>query len=142
MAPIGRIAFVASCSFFFISVAQVVGMPMGIVTAMATAIVVAVTGVNCVEVIHTKAILCYDDTMMRHWDSACTEIGGQLKRWYWPWGQENNIQLQAKMSKSMPKLRSKWLEYPTLWCRTYLIIAHVWGVPPPLTRVSSQPLPP
>ena len=56
-------------------------MPMGIVTALATAIFVAVTGVNCVEVIHTKAILCYDDTMMRHWDSACTEIGGQLKRW-------------------------------------------------------------
>ena len=27
-------------------------MPMGIVTAMAAAIVVAVTGVNCVEVIH------------------------------------------------------------------------------------------
>ena len=57
-------------------------MPMGIVTAMATANVVAVTGVNCVEVIHTKAILCYDDTMMRHWDSDCTEIGRQLKRWY------------------------------------------------------------
>ena len=56
-------------------------MPMGIVTALATAIFVAVTGVNCVEVIHTKAILCYDDTMMRHWDSACTEIGEQLKRW-------------------------------------------------------------
>ena len=54
-------------------------MPMGIVTAMTTAIVVAVTRVNCVEVIHTKALLCYDDTMMRHWDSACTEIGGQLK---------------------------------------------------------------
>ena len=53
---------------------------MGIVTAMATAIVVAVKRVNCVEVIHTKAILCYYDTMMRHRDSACTEIGGQLKR--------------------------------------------------------------
>ena len=60
-------------------------MPMHIVTAIATAIVVAVTGVNFVEVIHTKAIFCYDDTMMRHQDSACTEIGGQLKRWYWPW---------------------------------------------------------
>ena len=35
-----------------VPVAQVVGMPMGIVTAMATAIVVAVTRVNCVEVIH------------------------------------------------------------------------------------------
>ena len=55
-------------------------MPMGIGTAMATAIVVAVTRVNCVEVIRTKAILCYDDTMMRHRDSTCTEIGGQLKR--------------------------------------------------------------
>ena len=33
-------------------------MPMGIVTAMAAAIVVAVTRVNCVEVIHTEAILC------------------------------------------------------------------------------------
>ena len=33
-------------------------MPMGIVTAMATAIVVAVTMVNCVEVIHTEVILC------------------------------------------------------------------------------------
>ena len=53
-------------------------------TAMATAIVVAVTGINCVEVIHMEAILCYDDTMMRHCDCACTEIGGQLKRWYWP----------------------------------------------------------
>ena len=60
-------------------------MPMGIVTAMATAIVVTVTGVNCVEVMHTKAILGYDDTMMRYRDGACTEIGGQLKRWYWPW---------------------------------------------------------
>ena len=60
----------------------------GIVTAMTTAIVVAVTRVNCVEVIHTKALLCYDDTLMRHWDSACTEIGGQLKRWYWPWSRK------------------------------------------------------
>ena len=51
----------------FVPVTQVVGMPMGIVTAMARAIVVAVTGVNCVEVIHTKAILCYDDTITRHW---------------------------------------------------------------------------
>ena len=66
----------------FVPVPQVVGV--GIVTAMATAIVVAVTGINCVEVIHMKAILCYDDTMMRHCDCACTEIGGQLKRWYWP----------------------------------------------------------
>ena len=96
----------------FVPVAQV-GIPMKIVTAMATAIVVAVTGANCVEVIHTKAILCYDD-MMRHWDSACTEIGGQLKHWYCSY-------LQAKISKSTPNFRSKWLEYPTLWCHTYLI---------------------
>ena len=41
-------------------------------TAIATAIAVAVTGVNCVEVIHAKAILCSDDRMMRHRDSACT----------------------------------------------------------------------
>ena len=31
-------------------------MPMGTVTAMATAIVVAVTRVNCVEVMNTKGI--------------------------------------------------------------------------------------
>ena len=97
----------------FVPVAQV-GIPMKIVTAMSMAIVVAVTGVNCVEVIHMKAILCYDDTMMIHWDSACTGIGGQLKRWYCSY-------LQAKISKSMPNFRSKWLEYPTLWCHTYLI---------------------
>ena len=54
---------------------------MGIVRAMAIVIVVAVTGINCMEVIHTKAILCYDDTMMRHWHRAYTEIGGYLKRW-------------------------------------------------------------
>ena len=71
-------------------------MPMGIVTAMATAIVVAVTGVNCVEVIHKKAILCYDDTMMRHRDSACTEIGRQLKRWYWPWGRKTIFNCRPK----------------------------------------------
>ena len=67
-------------------------MPMGIVTVMATAIVMVVTGVNCVEVIHMKAILCYDDMMMRHWDSAYTEIGGQLKRWYY-------VQFQIKMAR-------------------------------------------
>ena len=101
----------------FVPVAQVVGMPMGIVTAMATAIVVAVTRVNCVEVIHTKTILCYDDTMMRHRDSACTEIGGQLKRWYWPWGRKTIFNCRPKC-QSLSNFRSKWLEYPTLWCRT------------------------
>ena len=54
---VGRFAFVRQLLILFVPVAQVVGIPMGIVTAIATAIVVAVTGVNCVEVIHTKAIL-------------------------------------------------------------------------------------
>ena len=94
MASVGRIAFVAS--ILFVPVAQVVGMPMGIVTAMATAIVVAVTRVNCVEVIHTEAILCKDDTMMRHRDSACTEIGWQLKRWYWSWGRKTIFNCRPK----------------------------------------------
>ena len=51
-------------------------------------------------------------------------------------GQENDIQLQAKMSKSMSSFRSKWLEYPTLWCRTYAAHPHSFA------RVPSQPLPP
>ena len=86
----------------FVPVAQVVGIPMGIVTAIATAIVVTVTGVNCVEVIHTKAILRSDDTMMRHWDSACTEIGGQLKRWYWPWGRKTIFNCRPKCQSLCP----------------------------------------
>ena len=69
---------------------------MGIVTAMATAIVVEVTGVNCVKVIHKKAISYFDDTMMRHLDSACTEIGGQLKRWYWPLGRKTIFNRKPK----------------------------------------------
>ena len=77
-------------------------MPMRIVTAIATAIVMAVTGVNCVEVIHTKAILCYDDTMMRHRDSACTEIGGQLKRWYWPWDRKTIFNCRPKCQSLCP----------------------------------------
>ena len=86
----------------FVPVAQVVGIPMGIVTEMATAIVVAVTGVNYVEVIHMKAIWCYDETMMRHWDSACTEIGGQLKRWYGPLGRKTIFNCRPKCQSLCP----------------------------------------
>ena len=87
---------------------------MGIVTALATAIFVAVTGVNCVEVIHTKAILCYDDTMMRHWKALALKLASNSNAGL-ALGQENDIQLPAKMSKSMPNFRSKWLEYPILF---------------------------
>ena len=91
----------------FVPIAQAVGMPMGIVTAMTTAIVVAMTRVNCVEAIHTKAILCYDDTMMRHWDSACTEIGGHAGtglgagKWFSTAGQNVKVyaQFQIKMAR-------------------------------------------